>query len=475
MKTIEATKPQQYVYSHIRPINAFIAGQGSGKTHSIGEIALALMGNYPTATGFIAANTYQQLTTSTLKGVKKVWREKGIVEYNKSTGVGHYTDGVIPPNSWPTDHHNLGNRYSNTIVFNNGALIFVGSLDNYKAHDGKELGWALLDETKDTKEEALKEVIIGRLRENTVPHNPLLIFTSPAKVPWVNRMFEIDDKHNEIAERLFSSENMWTHTDKEKSIVISSTHHNIKRVGQAYIDRLYKLHGQNGAKMFVHGFPFANEGGEIYHDFDIQEHVKPCTYEPNKAIWISLDFNVIPYMTILCAQIHNGRMHIFREGALKHPNNNSEAAGRWAKEQFIGHNAPIWVTGDPSGVARSTKQRAGVNDFTLFITGIKSKWAKVNIDRKAPPVAARTSLINYMLRNDLIQIDPSCNKTILDLVNVKQNPDGGKQKSKAKDANGNTYEPFGHMSDALDYAVCRIFNNQFKMYQNGKEPIFPRH
>ena len=41
----------------------------------------------------------------------------------------------------------------------------LASLDNWKAIDGRTISWALLDETKDTPEAAVKEVIISRLRK----------------------------------------------------------------------------------------------------------------------------------------------------------------------------------------------------------------------------------------------------------------------------------------------------------------------
>ena len=107
-----------------------------------------------------------------------------------------------------TTGHNF-DSYENIISFDNGAVIYIGSLDNYKALDGIEVCWAVLDETKDTREEAVKQVITGRLRQqgmyvdaadnlcsnaftNGVANksfNPLYIFTSPASVPWINEWF----------------------------------------------------------------------------------------------------------------------------------------------------------------------------------------------------------------------------------------------------------------------------------------------
>ena len=78
-------------------------------------------------------------------------------------------------------------NYSNIISFDNGAIIYIGSLDNAKAHEGKEFAYAILDETKDSKEQDVKDTILTRLRQkglviNGKEFNPLYILTSPAKV-----------------------------------------------------------------------------------------------------------------------------------------------------------------------------------------------------------------------------------------------------------------------------------------------------
>src|SRR5690606_16834768 len=120
-------------------------------------------------------------------------------------------------------------NYYNTICFRNGAMIYVGSLDNFKAHDGKEFAWAHLDETKDTKKEALTTVILSRLRQYGMwvkpdgevfwdekmrldeakengyrSWNPCYIHTSPAEggVDWLIDMFKLSKEEETIHKTL---------------------------------------------------------------------------------------------------------------------------------------------------------------------------------------------------------------------------------------------------------------------------------
>lgn len=109
---------------------------------------------YPQA--IIAINFKELLQI--LEGHRKLW-----TQWSKSN-----PDGVFVVNKKPPEHfrqYEILDNYHGTICFQNGHLIFTGSLKNYLAHDGKEFGYAHLDETKDTKREALTTVILGRLRQ----------------------------------------------------------------------------------------------------------------------------------------------------------------------------------------------------------------------------------------------------------------------------------------------------------------------
>ena len=86
------SRPQEYVVTSTQDLNLFLAGVGSGKTHLGGVLSGYFLKNFPEAFGFIGANTYQQLTTSTLYRLREVWKELfGWVE-----GI-DYVVGKTPP------------------------------------------------------------------------------------------------------------------------------------------------------------------------------------------------------------------------------------------------------------------------------------------------------------------------------------------------------------------------------------------
>ena len=150
MKELNVSKPQYEILLSTKQRILSLAGQGGGKSHTGGLLSAEFIVNYPHIRGFIGANTYSQLSKSTLDRIFTVWEK----DFGWVNGK-HYTVDKIPP--WKHFGSKLKD-YEGTICFNNGCLLFTASLDNYKAIDGTQFGWAILDETKDTKEEAVKEI-----------------------------------------------------------------------------------------------------------------------------------------------------------------------------------------------------------------------------------------------------------------------------------------------------------------------------
>ncbi len=161
---IELSAPQAHFLSATTDRNLLHCGQGFGKTHIEGVIAALCIIHLPTVIGLIGANTYGQLSESTLFRTFQVWKTYfGWSEWSTKNPEGFYIIDKKPPPSFKSHGYTFLTN-NNKIFFRNGAVLMTASLDNYMAIDGREVGYALLDETKDTKEEALKEVITRRLR-----------------------------------------------------------------------------------------------------------------------------------------------------------------------------------------------------------------------------------------------------------------------------------------------------------------------
>lgn len=464
--------PQQSIFTSNAPVNLFLGGQGSGKTHLAGIITAKLVSLYPTLIGMIAANTYQQLNMATLFRIREVWKEVfGWTEYNEFTNQGHYTVGKQPPPHFKTDTHNFEN-YRGIISFVNGAALFFRSLDNYKAIDGITIGWAILDETKDTREEALKEVILGRLRQPSIlGYNPLYVLTSPAKVPWLNEFFELEAHETEINTRIFSDRTYFDKQINNKRVVICSTYHNAKHLPPDYIANQKQNLPSHLQDMLIYGSPFTKSGGEFYKYFDRTRHVQACAYNREEALHISFDFNVNPYITLIVCQIKDKtRLEIIREYCLEHPRNTTEGLCKAFARDFQGHAGGLFVYGDPAGKAQDTRLERGHNDYTIIRAALKDFHPAMRIEQKAPAVVTRGNFINKILESQIYElslcIDPGCSNTIADLSYIKEAADGTKAKTR-ETKNGVSYEKYGHTSDALDYLITTAFKEQYQKYLRG--------
>ena len=82
---IELTDPQAAILASNEDRNLWMGGQGSGKTAGMGFLTYNFNAFVPDVMGLIAANTYSQLTNSTLKEILKTWALMGFTKYSEST------------------------------------------------------------------------------------------------------------------------------------------------------------------------------------------------------------------------------------------------------------------------------------------------------------------------------------------------------------------------------------------------------
>lgn len=478
---VNLSKPQKAFIDSKSEINLFLAGQRTGKTFVGGIISGEYVYNNPEARGMICANTYEQLSTSTLFRIREVWKDYyGWEEYNPFTNEGHYVIGKKPPSHFDTTEHNY-ERYNNIISFINGAVVYFGSLDNYKALDGRELAWAILDETKDTKKEAVEEVILGRLSQpvdllgNGSHFNPLYMLTSPAKLQWLNEWFFLDDFEDAIQRRIFSETEFFSaQTSTDKFIVISSTYHNKHNLPDNFIERQKRNLSSHLQDMLIYGSPFSKSGGEMYKGFDRNKHVKSVKYNPDLPIHLAYDFNINPYITQLAFQIEEyegfTNVHLIKEYCLPDPKNRTIHACRAFKRDFQGHTAGLFYTGDATGKKQDTSTEKGFNNYTIIHQELKAFHPKSRVENKNPNVVPRVNFINLCLEQEYenirVFIDPSCKNTIADFSYLKEGSDGTKHKEKDR-KNGVSYEKYGHCSDAFDAFMTATFKKIFQKYLNG--------
>lgn len=480
---MKLSEPQKYILTSAAPVNLFLAGVGSGKTHLGGIITGHFIESCPHVFGFIGANTYNQLNTSTMYRIREVWRDVFGWIADKD-----YVIGKKPPGFFNTQNHNF-DRYDGILSHKNGAVVFVGSLDNAKAHDGKQFAWAVLDETKDTREEDVKETILTRLRQpgmyvdkrgqlsdKGLGVNPMYILTSPAKVKWINEWFGLDAYRAQIETQIMQPGEFFRLDTGGKCVAISSTHHNAANLPPDYIDKVIENHSTDRATALIYGSPFSRAGGEFYSGFSAIRHTGTTIYKKGLPLHITFDQNVVPYITANVWQVHTDgdkwALHQIDEFNLPSPNNTTERLCDAILAKYGAGGGQWYFYGDASGNSRSTK--SAETDYQIVARKFRPHLVNGSnrTNRVNPPVLLRRDFINMIFEGKTsfaILIDSRNKNTISDYTYLKEDANGAKLKQRVKDeATGGTYELYGHASDANDYFIAEICRNAFNAFRQSK-------
>ncbi len=514
---IEISDPQLTVLESTSDRTLMLSGVGSGKSHVGGLVSAEYITEFPEIKGFIGANTYGQLSKSTLSRIFNVWQD----EYGWIQDI-HYVVDKRPPKHFKKYGAKL-KEYLNVISFDNGHMIYTASLDNYKMIDGTEFAYAILDETKDTKEEAVKEVIIARLRQvgmfvsngsiysmedikryisekkaevrkdedgmtiywdlfndcQFMGFNPLYVLTSPAKVQWLNEWFDINDNLEEISQKIFSKTDFYHKITGGNSVTISSTWHNKHNLSAGYIETLIEGYRHNPSliDMMIYGSPIAKSGGEWFNRFDREVHVKKLELNPEYPVYISLDFNVTPYMTLLVSQFipnektRRMQWNTLQEYCLKNPKNNTGAICSKFLYDYAGKITSLFYTGDPSGKNRDTRSTDSKHDFSIVESTLYmycGNYSNMCLPNH-PGLPRCRDFFNAMLYGNLpidVFIDPSCKNLITDFEFLKEDLTGGYKKPKVKDSiTGEMYEKYGHCADAWRYQGVAALKEEWKNFK----------
>jgi hypothetical protein len=192
-----------------------------------------------------------------------------------------------------------------------------------------------------------------------------------------------------------------------------------------------------------------NSGGSIFYAFEEEYNVRPCVRHPDKPIIVGSDFNVDPMAWVL-GHAWEDRIEWFDELWLR--DTNTDAALDVLATRYGDHSAGFEFYGDASAKARKTS--ASLSDYRQILTSEKFKelGRTIHYPSANPPIYDRFAACNAMFCNAhgdcRMFVDAKCERLIDDL--------------KARYYKAGTCEPadtgdLGHITDAMGYAVLRLF------------------
>lgn len=191
------------------------------------------------------------------------------------------------------------------------------------------------------------------------------------------------------------------------------------------------------------------------------EHLKECTYDPVKPIYVSMDFNIDPFCFIF-AHGNDKELHVFDEAAIK-------AGSIGSAIDYIKANYPQSIhkmifTGDPGGNRREFSQRDNASLYTTLARGLKLRPNQLIVPA-APTHKNSREEVNYFMHHfpDLRFSPTRCPNTIFDLKTVEVDAEGGIIKANRKD---NTQRA-DHL-DAFRYMVNTFFRGWIYKHQKRR-------
>lgn len=209
-------------------------------------------------------------------------------------------------------------------------------------------------------------------------------------------------------------------------------------------------------------------GGQIYHAFDRQANVRPCSYDPSRPLVVGSDFNVDP-MAWIIGHRYKDRLEWFDEMWIRNTNTQSTLDKLW--DRYSSHQAGFEFYGDAA--ARNRETSAATSDYQIIFNDARfaatGAGRTIHYPGSNPPLADRYAATNAMLCNAAglrrCWIDPNCRKLIEDLEGLAYKPGTREPEKSNKDRS--------HSSDAMSYAIWKLFPLRLDV-DYSKEPVMVR-
>ncbi|MDR1718090.1 MAG: phage terminase large subunit [Prevotella sp.] len=432
---------------------------GGGKSFLGGVWLVSSCLRFENVRAVVARKTLKSLKESTWNTIKTLLKDWGLKE----------------------DINYKTNNLEGTLTFWNDSVIIMKEMadipsdPNFERFGSSEYTIAFVDEVSEISEKAI-EVLFSRLRwriHETFKTSRMLMTTNPT-MNWVRSRFVQDEHGEKVVVR-----------EGEAYVPFSVFDNPNIAFRQTYEAALNKIRDQATKERLLYGnWDFVEINNmAIYNKFDGARHLvtglKEQRFDPSKPLITAWDFNVAPQMSALTAQIDYGnkKIYVLEEilGKPENKENNTPALSRKMKNKLYRdkHIGGVDVTGDPSGLQRSTTNEDGVNNYTIILDTLGGGILrpKLKLLKKQPPQVTRCDFVNELFSgyNDWeILIDIRCRKLTEDLIFQPKNNDGTKNKQKVTDPKtGVKYEKYGHLSDCLDYLLCYYLRDSWYKFKNG--------
>lgn len=234
----------------------------------------------------------------------------------------------------------------------------------------------------------------------------------------------------------------------------------------------YKDHDYNYYRVYALGeWGSIKTGGEFLYAFDSNKHIKSTPYVKGLPVHVSIDNNVLPYISVAFYQVSDNSLRQFYEICAEDPYNTVTKASQLAVNylQLIKYKDVLYLYGDASTKNGNTIDDEKRSFFDKFIEGLESYChVEERIPDSNPSVPMSGEFVNYMMNGGSglsFAIDDGCKNSIVDYNNAKKDVNGGVLKTRVKDkVTGQSYERYGHLTDCLRYITVWVFKDEYTRF-----------
>ncbi len=409
----------------------------------------------------------------------------------------------------------------NSIVFDNGARIDFSGLDDPEKIKGiSQYKRVFLDELSEFDESDFKQI---RLRLRGMDGQQIVgAFNPISEEHWIKKkLFDIEQWHDipmrvtlsgyQLPPELCQVKSVRMNSEKlilnpntgeydrhaPDTIVIQSTYlNNFWVVGSP--DGKYGYYDQQAIATFEHDrindpdyfqvyalgeWGHIRTGAEFFPSFNRGVVCGKFSYNSTLPIHISMDSNVLPYVTATFFQKEYKPDDVQQvtqidELPIESPNNSARKAAKVIAKRLREYNytEKVYLHGDASGKAANTIDSENRSFFDLVIDELEKEGFEVvdNIGSKNPSVATTGEFINAVwdgrVPNVAIRIDNDCSVSIDDYQAVQKDENGAIAKTKVTNpVTKQKYEKWGHVSDCLRYICYDLLRQQYTEFSMGRK------
>lgn len=222
-------------------------------------------------------------------------------------------------------------------------------------------------------------------------------------------------------------------------------------------------------------------GSEFFGSFNVGKHTAVVQYDTNYPIHISVDNNVLPYISVSMWQYVGTddlqQVRQFGEICADSPNNTVKRSAKLVASRLreLKYFDKLYLHGDASTRAANTIDDEKRSWLDLFIYTLEGEGIEVVdcVGNKNPSVALTGEFINAIFDGGVaglsIIIGNECRNSIDDYLSVQKDANGAILKTKVKNKVTNqTYEEHGHLSDTFRYLIADIWKEQYTIFSNRR-------